>query len=258
MSFYQVHWDLVQNEVCGAIMSFFSGDDIPEGFCESVIFLIPKVTNPKHLSKFRPISLCNVLYKIASKVVANRLKILLPHIVSEFQSAFVLGWLITDSYLVAYECLHTVQRQNNKIPFFALKIDMMKAYDRIEWAYLHGCLHKLGLASSWITTVMRCVTSARYAVKVNGDLTSPVVPSRGIRQGDPINPYLFLLCTEGLSCLLHKKDGLRGLQGIRNGRTCPSISHLLFVDDNIFFARSDQQSVESLKRVLDTYCGASG
>jgi hypothetical protein len=105
---------------------------------------------------------------------------------------------------------------------------------------------------------MRCVTSARYAVKVNGDLTAPVVPSRGIHQGDPISPYLFLLCIEGLSCLLQRKEGLGELQGLRNGRQGPSISHLLFADDSIFFARSDIQSVETLKGILDTYCCASG
>jgi hypothetical protein len=195
------------------------------------------------------------LYKIASKVVANRLKLLLPDIISEYHSAFVPGWLITDSALIAYECLHTVRRQKSKRPFFALKVDMMKAYDRIEWEYLHGCLSELGFDADWVNSVMRCVTSARYAVKVNGDLTSPVVPSRGIRQGDPISPYLFLLCTEGLSCLL-QKEGLGGLQGLKNGQQGPSISHLLFADNGTFFAQSDNRSVETLKEVLDTYCGA--
>jgi 23S rRNA U2552 (ribose-2'-O)-methylase RlmE/FtsJ len=130
--FYQVHWDLVENDVRNAVRSFLGGADIPEGLCDSVIVLIPKVTNVKHLSKFRLISLCNVLYKIASKVVANRLKLLLPDIVSEYQSAFVPGWLITDSALIAFECLHAVRRQKSKRPFFSLKVDMMKAYDRTE------------------------------------------------------------------------------------------------------------------------------
>jgi hypothetical protein len=151
-----------------------------------------------------------------------------------------------------------VQHQRNKSPYFALKIDMMKAYDCIEWAYLHGCLSKLGFDSTWLSLVMCCVTTARYAIKVNGDRTSPVVPSRGIRQGDPISPYLFLMCTEGLSCLLQKRESRGKLQGLHNGKNGPPITHLLFEDDNIFFACSDQRSVESLKEVLKMYCEASG
>jgi hypothetical protein len=195
-----------------------NGDTIPEGLCDSIIVLIPKVAHPVHLKNFRPISLCNVLYKIASKVLANCLKIILPLLISEHQSAFVPGRLITDNALIAYECLHTIRKQHAKRPYFALKIDMMKAYDRVEWSYLYGCLCKLGFAPSWINTVMRCVTEVRYAVKVNGELTQPVIPSRGIRQGDPVNPYIFPLQTEGLSCLLEGKKETGQLQGICNGR----------------------------------------
>jgi hypothetical protein len=256
--FYQTHWELLKDDVCSAVRGFLLGEGIPEGFCDSVIVLIPKVSNPEHLKNFRPISLCNVLYKIASKVLANRLKVILPVVISEHQSAFVPGRLITDNALIAYECLHTIRRQSAKRPYFALKIDMMKAYDRVEWDYLHGCLCKLGFSPEWILAVMRCVTHVRYAVRVNGELTMPVVPSRGIRQGDPISPYLFLLCTEGLSNLLFLKENVGALQGVRNGREGPPISHLLFADDSIFFARSDARSVEALKETLLLYCQGSG
>jgi hypothetical protein len=215
--FCQTHWDLIQSDICDAIRGFLNVEEIQDGFCDSVIVLIPKVSKAKHLFKFRPISLCNVLYKIASKVLANRLKVLLHAIVSEYQSAFVPRCLITNSALIALECLNTIQNVRNKRPRFSFKIDMMKAYDRIEWAYLHNCLTKLGFDSNWITSVMRCVTTTRYAVRVNGELTEPVVPSRGIRQGDPISPYMFLLCIEELSSLLQKE--CRGeLQGSRNGK----------------------------------------
>jgi hypothetical protein len=105
----------------------------------------------------------------------------LPDIISEHQSAFVPGRLITDNALIAYECLNTIRKQNAKRPFFSMKIDMMKAYDRVEWHYLQGCLSKLGFAPAWINFVMRCVTEVRYAVRVNGELTEPVIPTRGTR-----------------------------------------------------------------------------
>jgi hypothetical protein len=105
---------------------------------------------------------------------------------------------------------------------------------------------------------MRCVTNVRYAVQINGELTSPVVPSRGIRQGILLVPISFLLCTEGLSSLLFQKEHVGVLQGVHSGRSCLPISHLLFADDSIFFAQSDPKSVEALKETLSSYCQGSG
>jgi hypothetical protein len=95
-------------------------------------------------------------------------------------------------------------------------------------------------------------------MRVNGELTEPVVPSRGIRQGDPVSPCLFLICMEGLFCLMQQMEARGELYGIRNGRIVPSISHLLFADDSIFFASSDDQSVDALKETLKVYCDGSG
>lgn len=171
------------------------------------------MSKSEHLTNFRPISLCNVLYKIVSKVLANTLKGLLQNIIAEEQSAFVPGRLITDNVLIPYECMHSIRRQRAKIPFFALKIHMTKAYHWVEWSCLHGVLQKLGFAQSWINSVMCCVSSVRYSVKVNGELSEPFTPTRRLRQGDPISPFLFLLCAEGLSCLLKKRGTCRSSKG---------------------------------------------
>jgi hypothetical protein len=245
-------------DICSAVRGFLQGDTTPVGFCHTTIVLIPKTSKPKRLLNFRPISLCNVLYKIASKVLANRLKMVLPNIISSEQSAFVPGRLITDNVLVAYECMHTIRRQKSNTPFFALKIEMMKAYDRVEWKYLEGVMKKMGFSEDWIKIVMRCVTKVQYAVKVNGELSQPFVPTWGLRQGDPISPYLFLLCAEGLSCLLKKKEAEGKIKGMRNGKSAPAISHLLFADDNIFFTRGDAKNLQALNEVLQTYSEGSG
>ena len=154
----------------------------------------------------------------------------------------------------------SIQLESKKVkhPFFALKIDMTKAYDRVEWKYLKGVLLKLGFNTRWVQMVMRCITTVKYAVKVNDDFTKPFKPTRGIRKGDPISPYLFLLCAQGLSCLLQQKNVSRDLKGIRNGRFDPPISHLLFADDSVFFIKGDDKSVEALKSALHTYCNGSG
>jgi hypothetical protein len=158
------------------------------------IVIIPKVKNPSNLSQFRPISLCNVVFKIASNVLANRLKKILPEVVSKEQLAFVPGRLITDSVITAYECLHFMKNnRSKKNSHYALKFDMRKAYDRLEWDYLQVIMKKLGFAQRFVDTIMRGVCIVSFLVLFNGAKTKIFNPSRGICQGDPLSPYLFLL-----------------------------------------------------------------
>jgi len=123
------------------------------------------VQKPVNVTEFRPISLCNVIFKLISKVLANRLKRVLPDIISCNQSAFIPERLILDNILVAYETLHTMKnRLWSKVGYMGIKLDMSKAYDRVEWPFLEAVMLKLGFEPRWVSLVMKCVTSIRYSI----------------------------------------------------------------------------------------------
>lgn len=155
------------------------------------------------MADMRPISLCNVVYKIISKVLSNRLKSMLGGLISETQSAFIPGRLITDNIMVSYEVMHFMKRKTKgKEGWMALKLDMSKTYDHVEWSFLRRMLRQMGFEAGPISLIMECVCSAKYQICHAGRRFGNIVPQRGIRQGDPISSYLFLICMEGLSVLL--------------------------------------------------------
>ena len=130
---------------------------------------------------------------------------------------------------------------------------MSKAYDRVEWGCLKQIMAKLGFHEDWIRLIMRCVSSVTYAVRVNGHACGQIVPTRGLRKGDPLSPYLFLICAEGLSALLHKAIQNKELKGVAASARGPRISHLFFADDSLIFGRATVKECTEIQRVLQVY-----
>ena len=142
---------------------------------------MPKVKSLDQVSQFRPIALCNILCKLISKVLANRLKVLLPDIISESQSAFQSNKTISDNLLVAYETLHHMKTKNSgKIGSMTLKLDMSKAYDRVEWIFLLKLMLKMGFDSKWIKLILECISTVSYSILVNGEPKGNISPTRGV------------------------------------------------------------------------------
>lgn len=257
--FFQSYWDVVGNDVTVFCQRFFETGELPEGVNRTLVCLIPKVKQPKQMSEVRPVSLCNVLIRIISKIMANRLKPCLNSIISDKQSAFIEGRLLTDNAMIASEINHYIKRKMRRIDGVAgLKVDVSKAYDRLEWGFLEQMLNRFGFPSIWIQRVMQCVQTVSYSFVLDGKVFGDVQPQRGLRQGDPISPYLYIICAEGLSGIIrqHEETGL--IYGCKIARGAPRISHLLFADDCYFFFKATHSEANIMKHILQWYEKLSG
>ncbi|XP_023634340.1 uncharacterized protein LOC111829476 [Capsella rubella] len=257
--FYQKSWEIIKDDLVLLVNSFFQNDSFDNRLNTTNICLIPKTERPTKMSDLRPISLCNVGYKIISKVLCQRLKRVLPVLISETQSAFVEGRLISDNILIAQEMFHGLQTNPScKGKYMAIKTDMSKAYDRLEWPFIAKVMEKMGFCEKWIAWMMCCITSVQYRVLLNGQPRGLIIPDRGLRQGDPLSPYLFILCTEVLIANIRRAEAAKLITGIKVARASPAISHLLFADDSLFFCQAKKEQCEVILGILKQYEKVSG
>lgn len=155
--------------------------------------------------------------------------------------------------------LHSIKKKTHvSQSYYAVNLDMNKAYDWVERGFLEKMMLKMGFHEQWVNLIMACVTSVSYRVRFNNTETEEFEPTRGLRQGDPLSHYLFLICSQGLPSSLSHEEEVGGLEGIRVCRNAPSISHLLFADDSLILMKANAQNANTLKRVLDAYCRSSG
>lgn len=183
-------------KVTEIVHGMFATGKLTQGINVAIICLIPKGETPETLSQFRLISLCNVLSKAVTKILANRLKPIMPKLAGRCQSSFILGCSTIDNIVVAQEALHSLRKCKGLNGGFILKVNLEKVYDRIDWNFLRKVLDYTGFNTVLKEMIMECMSTASLQVCWNGQVTEPLMPTRGLKQGDPFSPYLFVLCME--------------------------------------------------------------
>ncbi|KAL4347289.1 hypothetical protein GQ457_17G007720 [Hibiscus cannabinus] len=187
------------------------------------------------------------------------LRPIMPTCIAPNQSAFVPGRIISNNVLIANELMHYLKgSKNGPNKGSAIKLDMEKAYDRVEWHFLAAMMSKLGFDDRWIDLVMKCVTSVSYCIRMNETVSDFFSPTRGLRQGDPLSPFLFLFCTQGLSALLLKEQAEGRIKRVRASQAGPRVNHLLYADDCILFIKNSPSEATRVLEVLSEYEAASG
>ncbi|GJX99144.1 reverse transcriptase domain-containing protein [Tanacetum coccineum] len=202
-AFFNKTWDIISREVIKAVNEFFINGVLRKELNHTIIALIPKVTTPMRINDYRPISCCNVLYKCISRIISNRMKDSLSSLVSLNQSAFVPRRRISDNILLTQELMHNYHLDRST-PRCAFKVDILKAYDTVDWKFLKDVLIGFGFHPRMIGWIMKCVTVTSFSLRINGSLHGYFKGNRGLPQGDPMSPYLFTLVMEVLTLMLHR------------------------------------------------------
>jgi hypothetical protein len=249
LGFFKDFWTELKGDVMRFISEFHRNGRLTKGINATFIALIPRVDSPQRLNDFRPISLVGSLYKILAKVLANRLRLVIGSVISEAQTAFVKDRQILDGILIANEVVDEARKSRKELMLF--KVDFEKAYDSVDWGYLDAVMGKMAFPSLWRKWIRECVCTATASVLVNGSPTDEFSFQRGLRQGDPLSPFLFLLAAEGLNVMMTSMVERNMFTGYRVGDQAPlTVSHLQFADDTLLVGEKSWANVCALRAVL--------
>jgi len=256
VEFFTAHWETVGHDMVVAVYDFLQSGQILKQWNSTLLTLVPKTSNATKLSEFRPIACCNTIYKVVSKILANRLKSVLPELIANSQSAFIPGRLLVENVLLATELIQGYNHKNISARGM-LKVDLKKAFDSVHWEYILNMLKAMCFPSHFIRLIGECITTTRFSVCVNGETCGFFKGTKGLRQGDPLSPYLFVLAMEGFTQMLTKSYN-NNLIGRHPSATNPLVSHLAFADDIMVFFDGNSQSLEKIADVLQDFSVSSG
>ena len=255
--FFPRFWLIVGNSVKSEVKQSFCIGKVPAYLNKMLITLIPKCNSPETLNNYRPIGLCNTVYKVITKLIVTRLRPALKYLVSPLQTVFVPKRKGVDNAIIVQELIHSISNKRGREGIMVIKIDLGKAYDHLEWSFIKDTLTLFKFLSHLISLIMSCVSSSSISILFNGGALDSFQPSRGLRQGDSLSPYLFIMCMEILGALITDKCKDNLWDPISASKGGLPFSHLFFADDLVLFAKADVKNCRAIREVLDTFCEIS-
>ncbi|KAG7556536.1 Reverse transcriptase domain [Arabidopsis suecica] len=254
--FFTYTWSVIGEDVLKAVREFFLSGQLLKQWNNTAITLIPKKPNADKITDFRPISCCNVLYKVISKILARRLEHLLTLWISPSQSAFVKGRLLSENVLLATELVQGFG-QKNISRRGVLKVDLRKAFDSVSWDFILHVLLAANIPQTYVNWIKQCLTTTSFSININGSLCGFFRGANGLRQGDPLSPSLFVIALEIFTRLLEKKfdDGSIGYHPKAKDM---KISSLAFAGDLMIFYDGKISSLHGINSNLNDFQALSG
>ncbi|KAL0292613.1 UNVERIFIED_CONTAM: hypothetical protein Scaly_2582000 [Sesamum calycinum] len=256
-AFFRNAWPVIGHAMFQAVGEFFRTGKMLKQINTTLISLIPKVSLPRYVSDFRPIACCNVLYKSITKIIVKRLQQVLPLLIDYSQNAFVPGRSITDNILLAQELMAGYNQK--RLPSRCMiKVDIQKAYDSVEWDFLFEVLKLFNFPHQFIVLIDQCVSTASFSVSLNGSIHGFFKGGRGLRQGDPMSPYLFVLVMEIWTLLLRFR--IKEAADFQYHWKCKDIGlfNLCFADDVLLFCKAHLPSIIVITDTLNEFAALSG
>ena len=254
--FFKSAWEIVGQEATASIIEFFTSGFLPSTTNATILSLVPKFPGASKISEYRPISCLNTVYKVISRLLVARLKPILHHLILPSQTAFVKDRVLVENTVLASELIHGYHK-NKGSKKITIKVDIAKAFDTLSWEFLFSCLESLLIPQHFISLLRACVCTTSFMIGYNGTVNGYFKGKRGLRQGDPLSPYLFVIAMNCLSFMLNDAAA-QGKVKYHSRCTKMRLTHLSFADDLLIFIDGSLDSVQQVLQVLHEFEMRSG